>query len=81
MWINCYEWFIKARNKGIPLSGPLVRSKAKEIAKTLGVQNFSLFGLVGKVSFRRTPLLNGQNITDGRCPLKGDFTVIENCIK
>lgn len=35
-----YEWFIKARNKNIPLSGPIVRSKAKDIADTLNIENF-----------------------------------------
>lgn len=27
-----YAWFTKARNKNIPLSGPVLRIKAKEIA-------------------------------------------------
>jgi hypothetical protein len=30
---NIDELFVKARNKSIPLSGPLIRSKAKEIAE------------------------------------------------
>lgn len=37
----CYEWFVKARNKGIPLSGTLIRSKAKEIAEKLNYVDFS----------------------------------------
>ena len=35
-----YDWFTKARNKNIPLSGPLVKSKAKEIAESLGITSF-----------------------------------------
>lgn len=37
----CYEWFIRARNKSIPLSGPIIRSKAKEIAESLGNETFT----------------------------------------
>ncbi|XP_045463820.1 tigger transposable element-derived protein 6-like [Harmonia axyridis] len=37
----CFEWFIKARNKGIPLSGPIIQSKAKEIANNLAYKDFS----------------------------------------
>lgn len=36
-----YEWFVKARNKNIPLSGTLIRSKAKEIAEQLKYEKFS----------------------------------------
>lgn len=36
----CYEWFLKARNNGIPISGTLVRSKAKDIAEKLGYKTF-----------------------------------------
>lgn len=36
----CYEWFIKARSKAIPMSGPLLKSKAKEIAESLGYHSF-----------------------------------------
>ncbi|XP_066253585.1 tigger transposable element-derived protein 6-like [Euwallacea similis] len=38
----CYDWFVKARNKGIPLSGPLIRAKTKDIAQTLEYKNFSV---------------------------------------
>jgi predicted DNA-binding protein YlxM (UPF0122 family) len=37
----CYDWFIKARSKCIPISGPLLKSKAKEIAERLGYNKFS----------------------------------------
>ncbi|XP_065357188.1 tigger transposable element-derived protein 4-like [Calliphora vicina] len=37
----CYEWFVKARNKAIPLSGTLIRSKAKEIAENMNFADFS----------------------------------------
>ncbi|XP_066253848.1 tigger transposable element-derived protein 4-like [Euwallacea similis] len=37
----CYDWFVKARNKGISLSGPLGRAKTKDIAQTLKYKNFS----------------------------------------
>lgn len=36
----CYEWFTKARNKNIPLTGTLIREKAKEIAGKLGNVDF-----------------------------------------
>lgn len=29
----CYEWFIRARNKSIPLSGPIIRSKPKRLLR------------------------------------------------
>ncbi|KAI4468551.1 hypothetical protein MML48_2g00007876 [Holotrichia oblita] len=37
----CYEWFIKARSKGIPLSGLIVQSKAKEIAESIDYTGFN----------------------------------------
>lgn len=37
---TCYEWFRKARNKSIPVSGPLIKAKAKEIAEHLGYKDF-----------------------------------------
>lgn len=53
----CFEWFVKTRSKGIPLSGlyvkvvllsitfqslgPLIQNKAKEIAAEIGAPNFS----------------------------------------
>ncbi|XP_030754388.1 tigger transposable element-derived protein 4-like [Sitophilus oryzae] len=36
-----YEWFVKARAKNIPLSGTLIRSKAKEIASKLDYVTFN----------------------------------------
>ncbi|XP_060520493.1 tigger transposable element-derived protein 6-like [Cylas formicarius] len=38
---RCFKWFVKARNQNIPISGSLVKMKAKEIATTLGYNNFS----------------------------------------
>ncbi|XP_066157788.1 tigger transposable element-derived protein 6-like [Euwallacea fornicatus] len=35
-----YEWFVKARNKNFPISGPIIRSKAKELAEKMGYQDF-----------------------------------------
>jgi hypothetical protein len=37
----CYNWFLQARNKNIPLSGGLIRTKAKEIANNLKIQSFA----------------------------------------
>lgn len=37
---RCFEWFVKARSQNIPISGPLVKVKAKEIATNLGYNNF-----------------------------------------
>lgn len=36
-----YDWFVQARAKNIPLSGTLIRSKAKEVAEQLRYQNFN----------------------------------------
>jgi hypothetical protein len=35
-----YEWFCKARVKGIPISGPILQSKAKMFAEALGNDSF-----------------------------------------
>lgn len=38
---NCVlKWFKQARDKKIPLSGPLIRAKAEQFARELGQQNF-----------------------------------------
>uniref|UniRef100_A0A1B6KQS9 HTH CENPB-type domain-containing protein n=1 Tax=Graphocephala atropunctata TaxID=36148 RepID=A0A1B6KQS9_9HEMI len=38
---NCVlKWFKQARDKKIPLSGPLIRAKAEQFAKELGKKNF-----------------------------------------
>lgn len=36
-----YEWFGKARSKGIPISGPLLQEKAVQLAQTAQIANFS----------------------------------------
>lgn len=36
----CFEWFAKARTQNIPISGQLVKAKAKEVADQLGYDNF-----------------------------------------
>lgn len=45
-----YNWFIQARNQGIPLSGPIITTKAVEMNKTLdGDSNFKArIGLLDK---------------------------------
>lgn len=35
-----YEWFCRARAAKIPMSGPLIREKALEVAKSLGATDF-----------------------------------------
>ncbi|KAJ3615426.1 hypothetical protein MTP99_007389 [Tenebrio molitor] len=37
----CYQWFVKARSQNIPITGPLVKTKAKEIAEQLGYTSFN----------------------------------------
>lgn len=37
----CFEWFARARSQNIPISGSLVKAKAKEVAHNLGYQKFS----------------------------------------
>ncbi|GBM23163.1 hypothetical protein AVEN_147080-1 [Araneus ventricosus] len=35
------EWFKTVRAKKIPVSGPMIQHKAKELADALGIENFS----------------------------------------
>ena len=35
-----FEWFVSARSKGIPISGPLIQTEALETEKKLGKHNF-----------------------------------------
>jgi hypothetical protein len=37
---SMFEWFVSARTKGIPVSGPLIQTEALETAKKLGKHNF-----------------------------------------
>ncbi|KAJ8950885.1 hypothetical protein NQ318_011185 [Aromia moschata] len=37
----CYEWFSTARSQNVPVSGPLVKAKAKEVAENLGYNYFT----------------------------------------
>lgn len=37
----CLEWFAKTRSQNIPICGPLVKTKAMEIAKQLGNDKFT----------------------------------------
>lgn len=34
-------WFTQARGQGIPVDGPIVKEKAREIALRMGIQNFT----------------------------------------
>ncbi|XP_071054692.1 tigger transposable element-derived protein 6-like [Onthophagus taurus] len=38
----CFEWFVKAKNQNIAVSGSFVKKKAKEIAEKLGVSTFKV---------------------------------------
>lgn len=35
-----YDWFCKARNKNIPISGPLIKGKALEVSENLKISDF-----------------------------------------
>lgn len=35
-----YEWFCKARNKNVPISGPLIKEKALEVSENLKICDF-----------------------------------------
>ncbi|XP_053949310.1 tigger transposable element-derived protein 6-like [Anastrepha ludens] len=37
----CFNWFAKARSQNIPISGPILKGKAMEIAGKLGVPNLN----------------------------------------
>ncbi|EDW90061.1 tigger transposable element-derived protein 6 [Drosophila teissieri] len=37
----CFDWFSRVRSENIPISGEMVREKAKQIAVELGYSNFS----------------------------------------
>ncbi|GBM14938.1 hypothetical protein AVEN_11472-1, partial [Araneus ventricosus] len=39
------EWFKTVRAKKIPVSGPMIQHKAKELADPLGIENFSVSNL------------------------------------
>lgn len=45
-----YEWFCSQRSKNIPLSGPLIQGRAREIAEQLGVSNDQFKGSNGWLS-------------------------------
>lgn len=38
---KCFEWFVHARSLSIPISGPIIKAKAKEIAAKSGYNDFS----------------------------------------
>jgi hypothetical protein len=37
---SVWEWFIHVRALGLPLSGPLIQGKAKEVARDMGIEDF-----------------------------------------
>jgi len=37
----CFEWFSRARSENIPISGEMVREKAKQIADEAGYTDFT----------------------------------------
>ena len=36
-----YKWFVKVREEGLPISGPILKEKAVKYAEQLGVENFT----------------------------------------
>lgn len=32
-----FSWFVKQRSKNIPISGPLIQEKAREVSETIGI--------------------------------------------
>lgn len=38
---KCFEWFCRARSQNIPISGPIIKAKAKAFAEQVGYHNFA----------------------------------------
>jgi hypothetical protein len=37
-----YKWFVKVRDEGLPVNGPILKEKAIKYAEELGIENFKL---------------------------------------
>ncbi|KAH8407153.1 hypothetical protein KR222_009555, partial [Zaprionus bogoriensis] len=66
----CYDWFCKARTQNLPIPGRIIRDKARDIAQSLGVKNFSASnGWLQRWRYR-------HNITNSQCvPDEADLLV------
>lgn len=53
-----HTWFLKTRSSNVPISGPMIKQKTKEIAKELNIQDFKasegwLFGWKRRKAIRQ----------------------------
>lgn len=54
-----YTWFLETRSSNVPISGPMIKQKAKEIAKELNILDFKasegwLFGWKRRKAIKTT---------------------------
>ncbi|XP_044575083.1 jerky protein homolog-like [Cotesia glomerata] len=78
-----YTWFLNTRSSNVPISGPMIKQKAKEIAKDLNIVDFKasegwLFGWKRRKAIRQLTI-SGEKLsadTDAASNHKQDFEKI-----